>query len=337
MRHSRICFSRLYASLQVVLLILLVAAGQAAGAERIHMTYSSISGSQAILRVTADAGIFAKNGLDVVPTFIASGPRGVQALLGGDVPFAILGGPAPLRANLAGADTVIIIGLLNTLDHSLIVSAKIQSPQDLKGKKFAVSNIGSLDDSGLRIALRKWGYDPVKDVTILQVGGQPDRFAALRAGAVDATMIQAPLTVTARKAGYRTLVALADLDIPYQGTMVATTRSFIAKSPDTVRRLTRSFVEGIHFAKTHKEGTLKSISAFMKLKDPEALEETYQTYAIKLGQQAPYPTVDGIKLMLEQIAAEKPEAKPMDPTRFADLRFIRELDNEGFIKQLYGR
>ena len=302
MRHSRICFSRLCASLQVVLLILLVAAGQAAGAERIHMTYSSISGSQAILRVTADAGIFAKNGLDVVPTFIASGPRGVQALLGGDVPFAILGGPAPLRANLAGADTVITQNWGNDL-----------------------------------VLLRKWGYDPVKDVTILQVGGQPDRFAALRAGAVDATMIQAPLTVTARKAGYRTLVALADLDIPYQGTMVATTRSFIAKSPDTVRRLTRSFVEGIHFAKTHKEGTLKSISAFMKLKDPEALEETYQTYAIKLGQPAPYPTVDGIKLMLEQIAAEKPEAKPMDPTRFADLRFIRELDNEGFIKQLYGR
>jgi len=301
------------------------------------MTYSSISGSQAILRVSADAGIFQKNGLDVVPTFIASGPRGVQALLGGDVSFAMLGGPAPLQANLSGADTVILIGLVNTLDHSLIVSSRIQSSQDLKGKKFAVSRIGSLDDSGLRLALRKWGYDPVKDVSILQVGGQPDRFAALKAGAVDATLIQPPLTLTARKAGFRILTTLADLDIPYQGTMVVTTRSVIAKSADTVRRLTRSFVEGIHFYKTHKEESIRSISAFMKLKDPEALEETYQTYAIKLAQRAPYPNLDGIKLMLEQIAAEKPEARQMDPLRFVDLRFVRELENEGFIKQLYGR
>lgn len=337
MRFAQCRLSKLHAGLYCVLLILVATVSQTAGAEKIHMTYSSISGSQAILRVTADAGIFQKNGLEVVPTFIASGPRGVQALLGGDVPFAVLGGPAPLRANLAGADTAIIIGLLNTLDHAVIVSAKIQSPQELKGKKFGVSNIGSLDDSGLRIALRKWGYDPGKDVTILQVGGQPDRFAALRAGAVDGTLIQPPLTVTARKAGFRNLVTLSDLDIPYQGTMVATTRSFIAKAPDTARRLTRSFVEGIHFAKTHKEETIRSISAFMKLKDPEALEETYQTYAVKLAQRAPYPNLDGIKLMLEQIAAEKPEAKQMDPMRFVDLRFIRELENEGFIKQLYGR
>src|SRR5262249_48670660 len=156
-------------------------------AHLINLGYSSVSGSQAILRVTKDAGIFSKNGLDASLVLIAGGTGMIQALIAGDLPIAVVSGEPAILARLQGADTVILAGLINIIDFSIITVPEIKKPQDLKGKKLGVSRFGSSTDFVTRYALDKWGLVPDRDVAILQIGSQPARLAAMKSGTVPRT------------------------------------------------------------------------------------------------------------------------------------------------------
>ena len=322
------------------LAVLLSAGGGPARAaaphEKLTIAHSSVSGSQAILQVMKDHGIFERNGLDVQLLFIAGGPIVVKSLLTGDVQAVMTAGPASLLAALGGADPVTVVGLLNTMDHTVIARPGIHRPEDLRGKVLAVNQIGSADDFGFRFALRKWGIDPERDAQVLALGGQPARYKALQAGQIDATTIQPPLTAQAREAGFVALAALADLEIEYQGTCVVTTRTLIRTREDTIRRMVVAFVEGIHFMQTQRAETMKSIATFMKLQDPRALAETYEQYT-RLIPRAPYPTAAGVRTILEDLAARHPKARSAKPEDFIESRFVKELDDTGLIRRLYGQ
>lgn len=304
--------------------------------DKIRVAHSSLSGSQAILWVAQDAGFFKKNGLDVTILFIAGGPTVIKAMIAGDLPFGIIAGPAAISANLAGADTAVIASFVNTMEHVIFALPGITKPADLKGKKFAVNRYGSADDFGGRFALKKWGLEPDRDVAMLQLGGQPARYSALQAKAVDATLLQPPLTVTARKSGYAELASLADLGLDYLGTCLVTTRSYSRSQPDIARRFVKAVIEGIHFYKTNKQASIQSIAKFMRSKDSEALEETYDQYALKLLDRTPYPTIKGIETILEDMAKGNPKVKGVDARSFVDPHFIKELEDSGYIGKLYG-
>ena len=110
----------------------------------------------------------------------------------------------------------------------------------------------------------------------------------------------------------------------------------IKNREDLVRRFVRAFVEGIHYYKTHKEASLASITKFMKLTDPEAAEESYRTYALKFTPRVPYPTVKGVQTILDDLSTKDPRAKGANPNDFVEPRFLRELEESGVIKSLYG-
>ncbi len=322
-----------------VAVALAVAAGPsraAAPLEKFTIAHSSLGGAQTILQVMKDHGVFERNGLDVQILFIAGGPIAVKSLLTGDVQAAMLSGPAPIVANLGGAETVTVVGLLHTMDHVIIARPGITRPEDLRGKVLAVNQIGSGDDFGFRYALRKWGIEAERDAQVLALGGQPARYKALQAGQIDATTIQPPLTAQAREAGFVTLAALSDLGLEYQGTCVVTTRTMIRTREHAIRRMVKAFVEGVHFMKTRRAETMSSIGTLMKQQDPKALEETYQHYS-RLIPQAPYPTVAGVRTILQDLAAKNPKARTAKPEDFVEPRFVKELDDSGFIRRLYGQ
>lgn len=305
--------------------------------DRIRISYSSVSGSQAVLWVIQDAGIFRKYDLDPQIVYISGAPPNIAALISGDVDFAIAAGPAAVAASLEGADLAVLISFINTMDHSFFAAPAIKKPADLKGKKFAVARSGSSDDYGARVAFKKWGLQPDKDVAMLAVGGQPLRFAALQTGRVDATLLQPPITVKARQEGFSEIASLADLGLDYLGTCLFTTRARIHKNEDFARRLVKAFVEGIHFYKTQKEASLRSIGKFTKLQDRAALEEAYNAYAIKFMARVPYPTTKGVEVILEDLARTNPKARGADPKRFVEPRFLQELEDGGLVAQLYGK
>jgi NitT/TauT family transport system substrate-binding protein len=303
-------------------------------ATRVNLGYSSISGSQAILRVTKDAGIFSKNGLDVSLVLIAGGSGMIQALVAGDLPIAVVSGEPAILARLQGADTVILGGLINIIDFSVITAPEIKKPQDLKGKKLGVSRFGSSTDFVIRYALDKWGLVPDRDVAILQIGSQPARLAALKSGTVHGTIVGPPADIVARKSGFNEIATPEQLNLAYPNTCLVSTASILSKNDELVRRIMRAMVEGIHFFKTQKEASMKSLDAFARLGDAALIDETYRHYQ-DIIPRVPYPDMKGIQNVLNEIAKKDPKVKNPKPEMFADTRLLKELEASGLIEKLY--
>jgi NitT/TauT family transport system substrate-binding protein len=301
---------------------------------KLRVAYPTLTASYAVTWIAKEENIFRKHGLDVELLFIQSSPILVAAMLAGNAPIGLTSGAPAVSSNLSGSDLVLIASLSNVSGIAYLVSSpKFTSPTELKGKVIGIDRFGGTGDFILRRALRKLAIDPDKDVTLRQVGQSPVRLAALQAGSIDATTITVEDKLAAEKFGLKILIDIPKLGIEVLSSGVVTTRSFIKREEETVRKFMRSMVEGIHYYRAHKSRSIKIMSKYMKVADPRLIEIGYdfnaQTY-----RQKPYPFVQGIQLVLEQLAQTNPAAKTADPDRFIDGRFVKELDNSGFIDRL---
>ena len=141
------------------------------------------------------------------------------------------------------------------------------------------------------------GLNPDKDVTLLQTGGEATRLAALVNGSIDATVLNPPVHKRAVEAGMRVMANMAEMEIPFQNSALVATQRYIAKNPDVMRRLVKSFVEGIHLIRTNPEVTKRAIAKYMRMKDQKELDEAYEILD-SLTQRKPYPTLEGFKTSL---------------------------------------
>ena len=303
--------------------------------QKITIAYSSVSGNMAPLWITYEKGFFRKYGLTVQLVFVEGGSRAAKSLASGDVALAQVAAAGVIQNNLNGADVVMIAGVLNTMSYQFIVDKNIQRPDQLKGKALAVSRFGSSSDFATRFALDKYGLVPDKDVRILEIGTQSDRFAALKDGRVQGAMLEVPQSLQAKKMGFRVLANLKMLGLEYQHTGLATTRALIKSQPGLVGDVMKAYVEGIHYYKTHRKESLAVLAKYLKTNDAEALKEIYEDIGLALVPVKPYPTLKGIEAMLQELGAKEPKAQAARVEQFVDLTFIKELDDSGFIDRLY--
>lgn len=303
-----------------------------------HLTisYPSISGAQAVLWVAKETGVFRKNGLDVDLVYIAGGPRSMAALLSGQLPVIGTGGNALVAANLSGAkDAVLIATTYNTLVFSLMTRASFKEPKDLQNKSLGVTGLGSLSDFTLRTLLRKWALDPTRDVVIRPMGGYPEILSGMQSGMLDGGVFSPPGNLNALALGYREFADAGSMGIEYASTCYATTRRFIRERRETVAQFIRSLTEAIHRFKTDKAGSLKIMQQYIRSRDPKVLEETYRVYALQYLPRAPYPTLNGVKAILDSFGDSIPAAKTASPETFVDMSFVQELEKSGAIARLY--
>lgn len=317
-------------------IFLLVATAQAASAPiKLSVGYSTFVASQASLWVAKDSGISEKNGLDVELIFIRSASIGVPALLSGTTPIAVMGGEAAIRSNLAGSDLVLVGSLTNAPTLAFLVSSKrITKIEDLRGKTVGVGRFGGGTDSVTRLALRKLGIDPERDVRLRQIGNVPERTAALQNGIIDATVLNAEEKFAAERFGINVLFDLRKLGLEFLSTTIVTTRSFITKENNTIRSFMNAMVEAIHFFKGNKKRSMEIMAKYMRTTDWKIIEVGYD-YDAEVYPRAPYPSIRGIQFALEEIGQENAAARKVDVKRFFDASFIQELDKSGFIDGLY--
>jgi ABC-type nitrate/sulfonate/bicarbonate transport system substrate-binding protein len=186
-----------------------------------------------------------------------------------------------------------------------------------------------------RLLVGKLGLDPDKDVSYVQVGDVPVLLASLSTGRIiDGAIIQPPYYLKAVASGMRVLVNMQEMDIPVQQTGLNTTQRFIAKNPDVARRVVKSVIEGIQVMRANPTVAKRAISKRMQIKDEKEIEDTYQLLR-SFVQPKPYPTLDGFKTILEDLAKRVPAAKTANPKDFVDTRFIEEFDKSGYIDSLY--
>jgi NitT/TauT family transport system substrate-binding protein len=302
--------------------------------EKLRVAYTVIAPTQATLWTANELGLFAKHGLDVELVLLVGAPLAVTALVSGETPIVHAGASAVITSNLQGSGAVLVAGGANRFPYVLFVTDEIKRVEDLRGKKFGVSRIGSADNAAAITVFNRLGIKDT-EITYVQAGSIPARLAAMQTNALQATLLQAPETLKAKEIGMRPLLDFTKLDVEWQQNGVATTRDYIKKKPDTVRRFIRGFVEGSAYNLTNPKGAQKILQKYLAIKDDKSVQESYNEIVAKLTLKVPYPTEPGIQLYLDQLKIKNPKAAQAKPSDFTDIGFLKELESSGFIDRLY--
>jgi len=255
-------------------------------------------------------------------------------LVSGDAQIIHAAGPPFVLGALGGSDVVIFMGLINTMSFYLVAHKDITNPAQLKGKKMGVSTLGSSSDFALRFALTRLGLDPEKDVTILALGDSAIRVGALNNGTVQAGTYSLGETMHLKQLGHQQLLDLALSGVEYQHTAVATTRSLIARNRRALVNYAKAIIEAERQMKGRREESLKLMAKYLRINDRQVLESQYEENVNKLYAKKPYPTLRGVKTILDSIPKIE-KAKVSKPEEFVEMGIIRELDESGFIDNLY--
>jgi NitT/TauT family transport system substrate-binding protein len=299
---------------------------------RVMSGYAAISGPHAVLWVARDAGLFEKNGLRTEVAYIRSGSTMSQTLVAGEIQMAQMGGPAMLAAGVAGMDVTFVAVALNTTP--IVIMGTVAKIEELKGKAVGITRFGSNTDISARYAIRKAGLQPEKDVALVQLEDYPGIMGGIASGRIAAGALADPFTDAAKKLGYKEIADIAAMGLEFPFVGIAAKKSYIKDHLDTVQRFVRAYTEAIALYKNNRDLAMKVTSKYTAIKDPTILASTVDFYAPKL-QRAPYPTVGGIRFVLEQVAVRDSRAKNFPPETFMDLRFVKQVEDSGFIKGLY--
>jgi NitT/TauT family transport system substrate-binding protein len=309
-------------------------AAQAKPLIKIVAGYGSTDGAVAPLWFAKETKLFEKRGLDVVLVGMGTGSVSLRALIAKDLEIASLSGSGLVQAALQGADTVIISAAINGFIFKVFGAPDINSPTQLKGKKLGVSRYGATSDFAVRLALKKWGLNPDRDVSILQIGTGQDTLRAMQTKMLDAGVLSGTASLIARKAGFRELGDLADLGLHYPMAPIGTTKSYLQKNEGLVKEFMLAYIEAIHDFKRNKEVALAVLKKYTRNDDREVLEDSYASAASKY-LPLPIPTLDGIRTILTELSSTVPAAKNADPEQFVSYKIAREIEASGFVKRLY--
>lgn len=300
--------------------------------EKLQTGGGSASATQMSLWLAKEGNYYQKHGLNVEVISIPGSSLALQAMLSGELPIIQAGGAGPIQTSLSGADTVIIATIAKKFNWWIFSQPNITRMEDLKGKVFGTTRFGTQSDLASRIALRRYGIDPERDITMVQTGGPAETVTAMMTGKVHAAAITPPATLQAKKVKLRELLDLSKLDVEYHVNGLVTTRRFIKSNEDVVRRFLMAYIEGAARGQKDKPFAIKTMAKYFRSDDRELLEETYELIIKDGFSLPPYPA--GVANLLQGLEAQYPKAKGAKPEDFVDSHFVRELEQNGFIKSV---
>ena len=226
-----------------------------------------------------------KYGVEPEIISISASPIVLQTLLAGEIDVSAISVTTLVSSRLAGADTVMILGMVRTFVDHILSQQNITSIEQLKGKIGGVNRIGSTSDMGLRFALRRLNIDPEKDTRIITAGGNPERFAALTKGVINFTIMPEPFVRQALQLGFRHLFDIGSLKIPFWWNAVLTREAIVKAKRPLLLKFTRAMIEATHFNKTHKEEAKAIWGKYLRITDQEASRARLADLHCRLSRQ----------------------------------------------------
>jgi NitT/TauT family transport system substrate-binding protein len=308
--------------------------GAANALESIIIAYPTTSSQFAPLWFARDTGIYAKYGLDGKLVFIQGGSVLIQAMLAGQAQASQNGIAETMSAVLRGGDIRILGVTSKIFPYSLIVTKNIKTSKDLVGGKLAVNRLGDVSAIASRVVLRNLGLNADKDVTMLQVGGSPQRVAALQSGAVQAAALDFMSGLRLAKQGYITLAQL-NLNYPYLGPVVS--GKFLRENPALAEAFLKAFLESIARFKRNREEGVKALARYMKSNESDILNKAYDFIANDFYGENLEPDPKSFQELVEEVGAREPIAKGATIQQVFDLTLARKLEKEGFLKAVFKR
>jgi NitT/TauT family transport system substrate-binding protein len=306
-------------------------------ATKVRISQSAVAARSTVLWIAQERGLFAKHGVDMEVVYLRSSPLQMAALSTGEVQFASSGGSPLLFAVSGGQDLKIIAGQGNRLSYHLVVRPEIKEAKDLRGKRFGVTNIGGTTWMATYLTLEHLGLDATRDhISINGLGNQTILAQAVESGNIDATLLDPFLSRGPKSKGLPVLVDLYRAKIPFMTGTVAVSGNFLREHPDVVEAVLKALIEAQAFvaAPANRSAVLQTMSRHMKLNNPALLEDGYQDLQVGV-EKKPYAQVDGLRNIQRMMATLNPKVKSIRVEDLIDNRFIRKLDENGYIDALY--
>jgi ABC-type nitrate/sulfonate/bicarbonate transport system substrate-binding protein len=301
---------------------------------KINAGFATIGQGAGPMMVTWKAGLFQKHGLDVDRPPVMGGARGVvRGLMSGEIQFGNMAAPAPLRANLKGeADVVFLTGGIN--QQFVVARPGINDRRELAGKKIGTVADGGIGDALVKFIIAKLAGGGIQGLQPEPIAhGAKAELEALLTRKVDCVVGTPPECIEAIRRGCKYLIDFAEYGFNYALGGIAARRSYVEQNPEITRSFVKAYVEGMHRYRTDREFTVDVQAEYSDLKDRTIAEETYDL-TVPGMPRAPYPVVASLQALLDFMAEDLPPAKGADARRFIDERFIRELEDNGFIASL---
>ena len=317
--------------LSLLTLLVAVLIGQKGTAAPITVGYPQLSGGSMPLWVIAENHLDQRYGVDVKPIYIAGGAILTHSLIAGDVTIALTGG-AVVGAILGGADlTYIGIGL-STYGFTVYAKPEIKDINELRGKVFGVITKGASSDHAAIALFKRYGIRYGQDVQILYFARQGDLLASLQKGIISGGVFSSPTTVMAKRLGFKKLVDIASFKYPYPHNAIATRKSLIRQNPEMIKGFLKAYLASIKIIHEQPEVAKKALSDFLGSKDPEMIDDSYDSLK-DLFLKVPYMPDEAIRTVLS--LSDNPKAATANPKDFYDNTLLKELEEGGFVKELY--
>ncbi len=286
------------------------------------------------MMVTKRAGIFTKHGLDVEIRLMKGSVNAVRGLIHGEIQFGNFAAPALIKACLLeGADLVFLTGGIN--QQFLMGRPGIENRKQLSGGKIGIARDGGLNDFLVEFVINQLAEEGIQGIQ-LSTGStsESERTMRLVKGELDAEMITPPEAITAKRQGCSFLIDFAEYGLNFALGGIAARRKYIQENEEIVRKFIRAYVEGMHRYRTDRDFTVQVQQEYSSIRDRSIAEETFAITCPGMPK-APYPVVDALQKALMFMSKKIPAAADFAPQTLTDDRFIRELDEEGFITSLY--
>ena len=327
--------SRLFFRKPLVMVLMVVLSGFSAEAfpQSIKLGYAALTAGQVAPWMAKEAGYFSKYGIEAELIYIPA-VAATQALIAGEIQLAQVTGVSTSGAILAGADVRIIASVQDRLAGSIYARPEIKTPEDLKGKKLGISRFGAVSETAAAMFLARFGLKRGTDVAIIQLGGLPEIVTAMERGAVEAGFANPPQTSRARRLGMRELFDLNALGVELQQTCLTVTTKYLRERRPVVKSFLQAYAEALHRFMTDRDYSIQVLKKYLRVDEKELLDDAYSFYSQRL-QKIPWPTLKGIKFILDEMAERQPRARNVAPESFVDISLLQELDQSGFFKQLW--
>jgi NitT/TauT family transport system substrate-binding protein len=306
----------------------LLVGATSSNAQKLRVAYTAFSGTFTILWVGKEAGLYQKHGVDMELLFIGSSTTAVQALLAGDVDIVYSAAGAVVDANLAGADLTMVGCQYDTGQTSFFTTAPIPSIAALKGKAVGVSRFGAFSDFVARHVLRKNRLQPVKDVALIQLGGTQEIIAGMQKNLVQGGSISLPLTLQARRLGFRELLTTESIALPFDyGCFIVKAAQARAKRED-LKKVLRATIAAYDLAIREPAVAKKAIAKYTRTTDSETLEATYKENVKDYALRVPYVSLAGLTSIIDFRSEASAEVKKLALEKMYDNSLLQEIQKE---------
>ena len=299
---------------------------------KVRLNWGAISGVMSPIWVAQEEGLFKKHGLDIELIHIASTSKAIQSMVSGEIQFTTADALNSIQAVAAGADVVMVCEGVNRFVFSIMARSDLKRVADLKGKKIGITRLGSSTHTAVLYVVNKAGLG-ANDYTLLQLGEVPNILTTLLAGQIEAGALSPPTNSRAKKAGLQELVNLGVDGPEYPSTVIASTRAYVKGNPDTTRRMVRALGEGLHVFKSNRQIGIRAIQKYSRLNDADVLEDTYNQFR-NAFDSIPYVSKEGIASLLVSMGEKDVKIRQLKFEDVADMRFVAEIEKEGFFKKL---